>query len=645
MTAWSMPFLGLVLLLWSAGAAAAVTASFDRTQVYDGDTVTLTIEAEGLGGNTPDLSVLDRDFDVLGTSTGSRIQIVNGRQSATRSWRVTLAPKRRGRLKVPPIEVGAERTPALELLVSEMPQTPAGGPGDDLFLEVSVGNDGAPVMVQQQVPLTVRLYTALPLRVGELTEPRPEGAVLERLGEDVLYDTRRNGREYRVVERRFSLSPERSGALRIPPLTFTGELRSAGSPRGFGSDQLAQLFRDPVFERFGSGLFEQGEPVRARSQAITLEVQPQPQEFTGRYWLPARELSIQDSWEREPPSLASGEPASRTLTITASGLSGSQIPEIGVPAPADVRVYPDEVDAETRTDGEQLFGVSRQTVTVMPTRGGTLEFPEIRLRWWDVDAEMEREAVVPARRLESAGPGKGTSEAPARETTTAPANAGADAGGADAGRLPAEQSRRVGPPRRPLGWLLLLALAVGMLTLLWPWRGPISSLGRRLGLSLNAAWAKQRQAGANKIVPAAARLGRRSGTAGERRASPASAAPPAHRAAGNDRLAAVRMACLQDDARGAAAALLAVAPDLWPDASPRSLGGIGARLDADGTPAAKRAAGAVRALEASLYGPAGANWQGETLATSLTAALPASGRAIDRAKVDEPLAPLYPRRG
>lgn len=631
---WPMAFLA-ALLLWSGALSAEVSARFDRSTVPDGDTVNLIIETDGLQGGQPDLSALDAEFDVLGTSTGSRIQIVNGRQSAMRTWKVQLAPRRAGTIEVPPMPVGDQRTPALRLTVTEVPREPAGVPGDDLFLEVDVGGDGGPVFVQQQVPLTVRLYSALPLRGGELSSPRPDGGVLERLGEDVQYSTRRNGRRYQVIERRFSLSPERSGELRIPPVSFSGDLRSAdGGP--FGDDRLAHLFRDPLFERFSSG-FERGEPVRTRSRALTLAVEPQPDAFDGRWWLPARELAIDDSWERDPPALARGEPATRTLTVTATGLAGSQIPEIAVPAPDSVRVYADDVEAETRTDGEKLFGVSRQQVTVMPTAGGSVSFPEIRVRWWDVQADREREAVVPARRLQVAGSAGGAAPAAAPDGAGAvakgrarapAARAGADDGG---GAAPADTPipNRLAETRRPVGWLLLAAAVVGGLALLWRLRH------RLLRLRLPDA----RRLPAPRRRAAAAPVPGVAGGAGRTRA------PSVRSVGGSAQASALRAAAANGDARGVAQALLGLARRHWGATAPASLGGIAARLAADGTAAGEQAASAVRGLEASLYGPRAGAWDGSGFAELVLPGV--TGRAAETgAEVsDEPLAPLYPQRG
>ena len=631
----------LVLLAWSGLATAAVSARFDRAQVHEGETVTLVIESDSLAGSSPDLSALDADFDVLGTSSGSRIQIVNGRQSATRSWQVTLAPKRLGTIEVPPITVGGDTTRPLVLKVAEMPQDATGGPGDDLFLEVDLGGAGnSPVYVQQQVPVTVRLYSAVPLRGGELSEPRAEGAVLERLGDDLQYDSDRNGRDYDVIERHFSLSPERSGELRIPPITFTGELRTAGGGGPFGDDRLAQLFRDPLFDRFGGSPFDRGEPVRARSAAVTLHVLPQPDGFTGPHWLPAAALAIDDSWARDPPQLTRGEPAERTLTVTATGLAGSQIPEIAVAAPDSVRVYPEGAETETRTDGDQLFGISRQRVSVMPTSGGTLDFPEIRLRWWDVNAGEERVAVVPGRRLVAAG--TVDAAAPAAAGPKSAADAGA-ASAADPDNETAAQLDRLQPAQRPALWLLGAGVLAVAGVWLWRRRASIMSGWRGAADGLRHSWGRAAAA----VLPA--HRERADGRRDDEGKGPARGAAGLGRAGGppvSESLTALQTACAAQDARAAASALLALVQQLDGAAAPTSLSGIAARLAQAGTSSGQHAAAAVRGLEASLYGPASGDWDGPTLATSVQAALAdLRPRTSASPGAEELLAPLYPHRG
>jgi hypothetical protein len=611
-----------VAMLWSAAAFGDVRAFLDRPTVLEGDVVTLNIESETLtGSGQPDLSPLAEDFEVRGTSTGSEIRIINGRRSMKRTWRIGLLPKRLGEIRIPALSVGDERTQPLTLTVSRAPAGARGEPGDDVFIEVEPGIDGDSVLVQQQIPLVVRLYSALPIRGGELSEPRAEGAVLERLGADTQYETTRNGREYRVIERRFSLSPERSGELRIPPVVFEGELREQPRSRDrigrlFDDPSMDRLFGDPVFGDSPFSMFERGEPVRAQSEAITLTVESRPAGFGGEHWLPAEAVAVADSWADQPPMLRVGEPATRTLTITARGLAGTQIPEIEIPVPQGMRAYPEQTQAQSRTDGSTLFGVSKQSVTVIPTAGGAVEMPQIRVPWWDVEAERERAATVPALRLSVEGTGSAAPQtaAPAAEqrpsreqaADTAPPDA------SEAGQAGNEGTANDGTAARGvrepggLPWLALaaaLALAAGVAAAWRRWRG-----WKRTGTAADSATRRQptRQ-------------------------------PPSMRRLRDD----VRRACEDGDPHAAARALLAWAQARWPERQPTNLGTLAARFDAAGISAA---AAGVRDLEQELYGPRDGRRDSQSLWASLSTGLDAAGAPPRQAESSEPLQPLYPHR-
>lgn len=614
---------GLVLLLallWCGLAVAAVTARLDAEQVYEGGTLTLTIELAGdasARGSGLDLTPLSADFDVVGTSQSNEFSIINGRASVSRQWRITLAPKRTGELHIPPLTVGSDSTGPLRVQVNEVPAGALGGPGDDVFIEMELERPAGlgpddPVMVQQHLPLVVRLHSALPLRGGTLSDPRAEGAVLERLGADQRYNVNRNGRDYQVIERRYSLSPERSGELRIPPVVFEGELVPGVDPRSgagrapppaAGRSRMDRMFEDFPFaaDAFTAplSLFEPGRAVRAQSGALRLQVAAQPDAFGADHWLPAEGLSVTDSWAESPPQLRVGEPATRTLTLTARGLAGSQIPDVEMRLPDEVRAYREPSANETRTDGRAVFAVSRQAMTLIPTQPGTLRLPELRIRWWDTQAQRERETLVPALNLsvggtlgtaapalpvdtETTSPGQGRAAAP--ETTTGAANA-----------------------RLSLGQLLVALLAL-------------------LGLAAAAV--------AVMMVVA-------------RQRALTEARPLTERDPGLGALRdALRQAAEKDLAQPAAEALLELARTLWSDQAPLNLGSLARRLQQLTGAQGSAAAEAIAELERALYAPAGEHWFGQGFAEQVLPALESLREDTGARGQDDgsELPPLYPDR-
>ena len=616
----------LLCMSWVGGALADLRATFDRPTAYEGDTVTLTIESDGATpGGQPDLSALAADFDVQGTSTGSQISIINGRSSAKFSWRISLLPKTVGQIDVAPIQVGDQQTGPLSLTVSEVPQGAQGGPGDDVYLELQLGGDddraGNQVVVQQQVPVVVRLFSAVPIRGGDLSAPSADGAVLERLGEDTQYSTQRNGRDYQVIERRFSLSPQRSGALRIAPVQFEGELLGSGRARA-ANDRFGRLFNDPMMDRmFGDMPFpmsQRGEPVRARSRALTLQVEPRAEGFGGEHWLPAEAVAIDDSWAKQPPRLRVGEPATRTLKVTAKGLAGAQIPEIDVPAPTGMRVYPEQTDSQSRTDGSTLFGVSIQRMTMIPTVGGSVEIPEMRVNWWDTVAETERVATVPAMTLDVEGPvamaSTGDADAagllPDQSSAQPPASM-TESGASQVGSAPTTPAPTVARDA---------PLADGSREASWPlWAGV--AILMLLAVAAVLLYLRRRQVTASAAQPFPK--------------------PRAQQGLGPLR-DAMRGACASNDASAASRALIAWARALWSDRPPANLAAVAARIEQGEGPGSVAAAAQVRVLERRLYAPDAGPWDGEALWLCVKDGL--AGRRLRDQSDQDDLAPLYPRR-
>nr|WP_242513550.1 BatD family protein [Halochromatium salexigens] len=663
--------LALLVLLPGSSLAAEVRASLDQTQVYEGERVLLTIEVAGgaaggvmgrVSGEGPDLAPLDEDFEVAGINTSQQTQIVNGRRSDRLSWRITLLPKRVGQLEIPSIQVGSVATEPLSVQVDAVPEGGLGAPGDEVWLEVELGANGGwaeqpspgespsdSLVVQQQVPLVVRAYSARPLLDYAIEMPTLEDAVLTQIGRDRGHLVTREGQQYRVIERRYSLSPERSGTLRLPPIIFEAELeteRARRSPGSLARDGLPNLFADPLFERMPGGLrfgpsgslFERGEPARAQSGALVLEVAARAKDFSGEHWLPATALEIQDAWQGaedgKTPQLVLGEPATRTLTVIAKGLAGNQIPEIEIPTPDGLRVYPGQTQTETRSDGETLIGLSRQQWTLIPTRAGEIELPRIEVPWWQTETGEERTATVPALALtvtgsvadaevlegaEEVGGGTGVDEAQAdAQAQSAEGSGQADMGAAGAGEgdgAGAESDAGSGVDTDTGFWMLkrlwgllfiaLIALGVGLL-----WRHRRWLHGRWL----NGRWLS-------------------------RPATPASAVQGGARSSASNQArhsrVAVQSACERNDPKAAATALLAWAAQIWPDAPPSGLRALAER--------AERGGSAIRALERRLYGdPDGqADWQGEALWLAVKDGLGAQSASARTS--DEPLAPLYPR--
>jgi len=371
--------LGLVLLMaFSVAQAAAVSAKLDRSSAVVGETVTLVLQTNDTDqALDTDLSVLQKDFDVLGQRSETQMSFVNGRQTASVRVVITLEPKHAGNLLIPALRFPGATSAPTYLKVSEAPAL-APGAAEPVFIEVTVQPESGPYYVLSQLSLLVRIFYQANLTEAAINPPAPEQASV-RLLDEVPYQSDRNGQRYRVLERRYAIFPERSGTLVIPPMQLSGRLIEKPSDR---------LWQPQV----------RGRRVRVESEPLNLEIKPRPAGFTGDFWLPARRITLSQQIS-DNDKLHVGEPVTRTVILDAVGLEENMLEEPAWPDVPSVRIYPDQPQGISRDDGEWVLGHKEFRYAIVPENAGELVLPEVRLDWWDTVANEQRTAVLPEHRV------------------------------------------------------------------------------------------------------------------------------------------------------------------------------------------------------------------------------------------------------
>lgn len=361
---------------------AKLTAQLDRTRITEGETVRLTIEAPGQISTMPETRVLEKDFEITGTMSGNRVNIINGNMESRTTWTISLVPKHSGVLTIPPLKINGEFTPELTLRVNEFS---AGVNSDDdipIFLETEV--DISDPYVQGMVRYTQRVFFAVNLSQGSLSEPEHENALVKKLGEDREYQTLHNGRSYQVIERQFVIFPQTSGNLVIPAPVLNAHIPEHTNRH------------DPFFDRF----FSSTRPVRLRGEAITLNVRPRPDQSKSPYWLPAQSVELRETWQPEDDAISFGDPITRNITIEALGITGEQLPDLQLPDPEGFKLYPDRTQSNTHNLEHTVRGEKNLRLAYMPTQSGTQTLPAFTLRWWDTTTNSEQVATLPKRTIE-----------------------------------------------------------------------------------------------------------------------------------------------------------------------------------------------------------------------------------------------------
>ncbi len=387
---WIVLLLLLAPLVHAAtGAPGAVHAFLDRTHVSLGDTVTLNIQSSG-ALDTPDLSPLQNDFQVLGTSRSSSVQVTNGKAEATSQLGIALKPLHAGTLAIPPLDVGGATTQPLTLQVGAAPAGGMGKVGEPVFMEASVLSSSP--WVGQQTVYTVRLFY-LPGVDGALGDPSADGARVIKLDRDHRYMTNRNGYAYKVIERSWALIPQRSGEITVRGPEFQGQRLAVGNPGTWFNNPNA------ILNGQMPGL---GAPIEALAPSVHLTARAAPA-GAGKPWLPARALQLKMTGLPSSGEVDAGTPLTLTLSISASGQPADTLPEPELPPIAGAQTYPDQTQDSTDDSGQWLQGKRTRSFAIVPQRNGSLTIPAITLNWWNVETGRAEQASVPAHTVRVSG--------------------------------------------------------------------------------------------------------------------------------------------------------------------------------------------------------------------------------------------------
>ena len=370
-------FLQLLLISSSVSAAGIVVRS-DRNPVGLNESFQLIYEAEGDVDDDPDFSVLEKQVDILNRSQSSNISIINGSYSSKKNWTLNVMAKQPGKLVLPPVPFGSDKSPSYEVMVSKA--SPADSNKKDFFTRIRVNK--SKIYVQQQLVITQQLFSAYNLAAYGMGDLKFGGldVVVEPLGDEKQYKTRMDGQAYVVVEKQFAVFPQQSGKLELEPIL-------AEAQTGTHSNS--------IFNQFA-----RGKVVRARSDAIQVEVMDMPAEANMSPWLPATDLALLEQWADNPPKFVQGEPLTRTLSIKAEGLSAAQLPVLPDIAIDGFKQYPDQPLLENIRNDSGLSGYRVEKVAFIPTRPGIITLPAIEIPWWNTSTNQREVARIPAREVE-----------------------------------------------------------------------------------------------------------------------------------------------------------------------------------------------------------------------------------------------------
>lgn len=420
--------LAISLLLSSFFAHAdQLIASVDRNEISLQETFTLTVSANSRANGAPEFNALKNDFEILTNNQSQFTSITNKGAEFKKVWQLTLAPKRTGKLLIPSFNVDNSVSDAIEIDVSPANQTQA---NSDESVRVKLEVNKTSVHVQEQLLVTIKLISQVRLTQADMQPLELNNAVVIPLADKRKeYISTINGKQHLILETNYAVFPQESGELIIPSIIYSA---------------VPEVERDMWNDPFGRN---RANILRLPTETQHINVQPIPPAAQGKAWQPASNFTLHETWSSSLDHLKMGEPVTRTITITAEGLSGGQIAPLPSNAFEGLTFYPDQPQHSDTKTSKGVEGTRVETTAIIPNHGGEFTLPAVSVEWWDVNSQSLKTASLPERKINVLGDASPTKAQAAAPIQSAPQPAASN------------------PVARSSPWLWVSTLAFALATL------------------------------------------------------------------------------------------------------------------------------------------------------------------------------------
>ena len=386
-----------LFLLHSSVAIAqehGIKLSSQTPSVYLGDTIVIDIEAVGLLDTVVTTELLN-EADLLRESYGTRISVVNGEVVEIKTRRMEFLPQHEGRITFGPLSGetsnGLLLSNQLEITVLPVSDVQWQPEIDDLNVQISLTNNNGNMRIVDNSTTPYEAYVGERIIVEIMLRHRhviadefidlPDFTDFDVLTE---YERRRtieklennastsdqSSENWRVISWRFHVFAKQSGMLLIDPISWSGLAIRSRTQRA-------------VFSK--------------TSQAIAMQIKPALQEKN--WWLPASDVSLEDSWSKDVRELSAGDQVLRTITLSASDVLASQLPEV---IPLESRALSSTLIDQQRSQNLQGAHISSSatfTYRMVAQSPIPVFLDTVRVPWYDTKTLENREAIIPARRI------------------------------------------------------------------------------------------------------------------------------------------------------------------------------------------------------------------------------------------------------
>ncbi|RUO77177.1 BatD family protein [Idiomarina seosinensis] len=374
--------LGLVFSTSVRSEVTEIEATVDKNPVIANESFILTVTFnDDVDNSAFEPQRLLNDFIVGRTSVSRQTSIRNGELSKLTRFTTVLIAEQPGDYVIPAIRINDVQSKPINMEVLAAGSDTSDRSQQIAFIETTV--DSKQVFLQQPLTYIVRLYLAADLNKGNLMPPQMDNADIRQIGQDEESSEMINGRRYKVYQRTFQITPNKSGNFSIEGAQFEGEVYAEGQRSIFSS-------------------FSNTQPVSTIGEEIQLQVKPIPNNWRGN-WLPSELVTISQSLAPDRERIKVGEPITVTYQLTAVGVKPEQLPEIEPSFSDSIRVYPDNEETNQFVRNGVTIAQKTTSFAIVANNPGQLTLPAIEIPWFNTKRQQRDTARTEAVTLNVEG--------------------------------------------------------------------------------------------------------------------------------------------------------------------------------------------------------------------------------------------------
>ena len=251
----------------------------------------------------------------------------------------------------------------------DVPPPPAGIDPSIGKVEVTLDLPKDKPYVGEMIMLRMRSFIRAYIVLDQVRQPPLTNFDWQQLGRDKPIEAMVDGFRVAGIERDIAIFPQQAGRLIIDPFVRHVTIATDDNRR-----VVADFASKPVF-------------VDVQNQA---GIGP-----ADAWWLPAKALSLTDTWSVPPDEIKPGTLSRRTVTVQALGLTADRLPPAPTMMAPGTLVFKGPANRETVLTEDGPIARATYVFDIRPVSGSPAKMPAIHIPWFDTSERRMRDAAIP----------------------------------------------------------------------------------------------------------------------------------------------------------------------------------------------------------------------------------------------------------